>query len=211
MNDCLDTIGGFSLFFCGSVERSRLATNWAIWSLTSWFQDPSNDQLNGTITTQLAARDIFRPTRWHEYNSVGCSHHLTTNSMARLQLSWLLPPSYDQLDDTNTTQLAARDILRPTQWPDHNSVGCSRHLTTNSMTRIQLSWLLPPSFDQLDDTITTQLAAPTIFRPTRWHDYNSVGCSHHLSTNSMTRSQLSWLLATEWVLVLINHYPIPTH
>ena len=168
MNDCLGTICGFSLFFCGSIERSCLATNWAIWGLTSWFQDPSYDQLDDTITTQLAAPTIFRPTRWHAHNSVGCSHHLTTNSMTRSQLSWLLTTSYDQLDDTLRTQLAARDILRPTQWPDHHSVGCSRHLTTNSMARSELSWLLATSFDQLNGTITTQLAGPTIFRPTRW-------------------------------------------
>ena len=119
----------------------------------------------------------LRPTERPQASRVGSKIHLTTNSMARSELSWLLATSFVQLDDTITTQLAARDIFRPTRWHDYNSVGCSHHLSTNSMARSELSWLLPPSFDQLDGTIRTQLAAPTIFRPTRWHDYNSVGCS----------------------------------
>jgi hypothetical protein len=151
------------------------------------------------VATQLATPDIFRPTRCHDYNSVGCSQLLSPNSMPRSQLSWLLPTSFVQLVDTVTLQLDAPDTFRPTRCHDYNSVGCSRHLSSNSRPPSQLSWLLPTSFVQLVAAIATQLATPDIFRPTRCHDYNSVGCSQLLSSNSVTRSQLSWILPTPFV------------
>ena len=160
------------------------------------------DQLGDTVATRLAAPDIFRPTRGRHHNSVGCSQLLSSNSRPPSQLGWLLPTSFVQLCDTIALQLATPDIFRPTRGRHRSSVGCSRHLSSNSRPPSHLSWLLPTSFVQLIATIATQLATPDIFRPTHCHDRNSVGYSRHLSSNSVTRSHLSWLIPTSFVQLI---------
>ena len=183
-----------------SVGYSRLlSSNSRPRSHSSWLLPTSFVQLENTIATQLATPDFFRPTRGRHRNSVGCSQLLSSNSRPRLQLSWMLPTSFTQLNATITTQLATPNFFRPTRGRHHNSVGCSQLLSSNSRTPSQLSWLLPTSFVQLENTIATQLDAPNLFRPTRGHGRNSVGCSRLLSSNSRTRSHSSWILPTSFV------------
>ena len=173
-----------------------LSTNSVTRSQLGWLLPISFVQLVAAITTQLDAPNFFRPTRGRHRNSVGCSQLLSSNSVTPSHSSWLLPTSFVQLEAAIAAQLDAPDIFRPTRGRHRISVGCSRHLSSNSLPRSQLSWLLPTSFVQLGDTIASQLANPNFFRPTHCHDRNSVGYSQLLSSNSVTRPQLSWMLPT---------------
>jgi hypothetical protein len=185
---------------CNSVGYSQLlSSNSRTRSHLSWMLPTSFVQLEAAVATQLDAPDTFRPTRGRHCNSVGCSRHLPSNSRTRLQLSWMLPTPFVQLEDAVATQLDAPDFFRPTRGRGCNSVGCSQLLSSNSRTPSQLSWMLPTSFVQLEAAITTQLATPDIFRPTREQDHTPVGYSQLLSSNSRTRSHSSWMLPTSFV------------
>ena len=181
-------LGHYRLLSSNSVTRSHL----------SWLLPTSFVQLEDTVATQLDAPNFFRPTRGRHRNSVGCSQLLSSNSVTPSHSSWLLPTSFVQLVAAIAAQLDAPDIFRPTRGPGRTPFGSSQLLSSNSVTPLHSSWLLPTSFVQLSDTAAIQLDAPDIFRPTRGRDNNSVGCSRHLSTNSATRSQLGWLLPTSF-------------